>query len=405
MELKQLQTFQVVARELSFTRAAEILNYAQSSITAQIQALEEEFHTPLFERLGKRIILTEAGERLVYYADQLLQLANEALQIVPGSLEPAGVLQIGAPESLFTYRLPPILREFRRRYPKVQLRFYPGICPDLRRAVAKGELDVTLLLEKPVHMESLNVELLRIENTFVLAAPDHPLACSKHVLPTDLSGQSILVTEVGCSYRELFEQSLTKENVQPDTKLEFASVEAIKQCIMTGIGIAALPEITVQTEIQQGKLVPLHWSGNDLSVVTQIAWHKDKWLSPAMRAFIDLVREMLRRQTMQTIQSLEQFYTEIRNAKSSVMIFSADWCPDCRYLDGFIDEISKEYEQHFQFFKVDRDQFPELCDTYDILGIPSFIVFQEGTIKGRFISKNRKTRKEVEDFLNQVLQA
>lgn len=297
MELKQLKTFRAVAAELSFTRAAEVLSYAQSSVTAQIQDLEQQFGVPLFDRLGKRVALTEAGQRLLFYAEKMLQLEHEALIVVPGSDEPSGTLRIGAPESLFTYRLPPILREFRLRCPKVELHFQPGlICNDLRRQVTQGSLDAALLLEQPTPSDTLNIELLIKERLSVIAEPNHPLTEQETVLPNSLDGEVLLLTETGCSYRELFEQTLRATGARPAAKLEFASVEAIKQSVMAGIGIAALPEMTVRTEIESGRLVALRWASDELSVVTQLAWHKDKWLSPALKIFLEMTKQLAERE-------------------------------------------------------------------------------------------------------------
>lgn len=105
---------------------------------------------------------------------------------------------------------------------------------------------------------------------------------------------------------------------------------------------------------------------------------------------------------MQEIASTEEFIIKIREPKRTVMLFSANWCPDCRFLDTFIDDVVLSYGDKFDFYHVDRDAFPELCSTYDILGIPSFLVFEQGKVIGRFVSKLRKTRREVEDFLGQV---
>lgn len=289
MEIRQIQTFRMVAKELSFTRAAEILNYAQSSVTAQIQALEEEFDIPLFERLGKRIILTGAGQRLLDYSEKLLQMIDEAKIVVPGKKEPGGTLHIGASESLLTYRLPSILREFRNRYPDVQLNLTPGKCTDLRMALAYGKLDVALLLETPVHIATLNIESLIQEKILLLAEPNHPLTEKHKIIPADLKNEILIVTEAGSSYRELFEKELENAGIYPASKFEFASVEVIKQSVMVGIGIAVLPEITVKTEITQGRLSVLPWEWEDSPIVTQLAWHKDKWLSPALNAFIQHV--------------------------------------------------------------------------------------------------------------------
>src|SRR5436305_10504034 len=121
MELRQLKTFQTVAATLSFTRSAELLDYAQSSVTAQIRSLEDELGVQLFDRLGRHIALTEAGIRLLDYAEKMLSLADEAALAVTDSAEPAGQLVIAAPETLSGYRLPPLLKQFRAKFPRVQL--------------------------------------------------------------------------------------------------------------------------------------------------------------------------------------------------------------------------------------------------------------------------------------------
>src|SRR5262245_45919740 len=125
MELRHLSTFRVVATTRSFTRAATTLGYAQSSVTAHIQALEAELGAPLFDRLGRQIALTEAGERFLVYARQLLELAEEARVAVNNNNEPRGTVTISAPETLCTYRLPTLLRVFRDRCPQAQVAFRP----------------------------------------------------------------------------------------------------------------------------------------------------------------------------------------------------------------------------------------------------------------------------------------
>jgi DNA-binding transcriptional LysR family regulator len=259
MELRYLQTFKTLATELSFTRTAERLSYAQSSVTAQIQALEREFGVQLFERLGKQVRLTEAGVRLLRYADEILRLADEAHVAVRGDTEPRGTLTIGAIESLCTYRLAPVLMAFRSRYPEVDLVFRTGICADLRRQAVHGDLDLAFTLEEPVHDDRLVFEVLRQENILLLAHPEHRLLRKESVCPADLDGETLLVTEPGCSYRSILEQALGKAGIA-NPKIEFASVEAIKQCAMAGLGVTLLPEMAVKTELERGLLAALPWS-------------------------------------------------------------------------------------------------------------------------------------------------
>ncbi len=294
MELKHLQTFKTLTEELNFTRTAERRHYAQSSVTTQIQDLEREFGVRLFERLGKRVRLTPAGERLLRYTDEILRLAEESRIAVPDHGSPTGSLIIGAVESLCTYRLAPILATFRARYPQVELVFRTGICVDLRQEVIRGNLDLALTLEDEGHDDQLVFEVLLQEPMLVLASSDHPLNNQAQIRASDLEGQTILVTEPGCSYRTLFEQALASSEVT-NMKIEFASIEAIKQCVIAGLGITLLPKMTVRDELLERKLKALPWTGPEFPVVTQICWHKDKWMSPALEAFIGVLRDMIRR--------------------------------------------------------------------------------------------------------------
>src|SRR5690348_789398 len=138
MELRQLLTFRMVATTLSFSRTAQSLNYVQSSVTAQIQTLEEELGVRLFDRLGKRIALTDAGKRFLPYAERILDLSEEAREAVTDGDVPSGSLIISAPETLCIYRLPALLRLFRDRFPQVKVIFKPSSYEDLRQRVSDG---------------------------------------------------------------------------------------------------------------------------------------------------------------------------------------------------------------------------------------------------------------------------
>jgi len=292
VDLKQLLTFRTAAQELSFTRTAEVLSYAPSSVTGQIQALEEEMGTPLFERRGKRVTLTEPGVRLLAYAEQILRLADEAKQVVSNGHEPAGTLTIGALESLCAYRLTPVLSTLQQRFPKIELVFRPGIYPDIHKAVAQ-DLDAAFVLDLPIQSPRLIVEQLQQESIFVVASPSHPLAGRECVTPADLEHETLLLTGSDCRYRQLFEQTLTDSGVHAGRKIEFVSVEAIKQCAISGLGIAVLTEISIATELAQHRLQKLNWAGPAIELYTQLVWHKDKWLSPALQAFLEVTRETL----------------------------------------------------------------------------------------------------------------
>ncbi len=290
MELRQLVTFMAVAKERSFTKAAERLSYSQSNVTAHIAALEEELRTRLFERLGKHIELTAAGRRLASYADRLLGLVEEALQEVPEPDVPSGVLTIGACETLCAYRLPAILIEFRREFPAVRLVIHGDHCPQLPGRLLEGEIDVAFILDVSLHLPGFTVEELAREELTIVLRPDHPLATAEPVPLSAFREESFMVYQQGHACRLALDAAFGQPGMRAQTTLEFNSDEAIKNCVLAGIGVGVVPRMTVQHELAEGLLVAVTVTDFYITLATQMVWHKDKWLSPALRAFADVAR-------------------------------------------------------------------------------------------------------------------
>lgn len=291
MEVRQLQIFRILAEELNFTRTAELVHTVQSNVTAQIKALEEELGVPLFDRLGRRVTLTDAGHRFLPFAVQALVAMEQGQRIVKTGSEPSGPLRISAPESIVTYRLPPLLRKFRRRFPHVELSFRPHVDASIALELESGKIDMVIDMRDAVSNPAFDSVLLRTERVFLIAHQSHPLASLRTIRPADLSGQNLLLTEHGCGYRSKLDRVLAMQNIRPGHVTEFASVEAIKQCVAAAMGLALLPAIAVAREIRQHHFKALHWAGPSFDIPTHILWHKDKWISPAMAAFRDLVHE------------------------------------------------------------------------------------------------------------------
>jgi DNA-binding transcriptional LysR family regulator len=292
VDLHTLKTFQVAARTLSFTQTAAALHYAQSSVTAQMKALEEAVGVPLFDRLGNRLRLTEPGLRLQGYAARLLALAEEARAAVRGD-RPSGVLTLTAPETVCTYLLPPLLARFQARCPEVEVRFVPMPVHEFKRALLDGAIDAAFILEEAFSPGGLHVETLRRERMAVVAPPRHRLAGRARVTAADLVGEAVLLTGLGCSYRNQLERTLIRAGAYPGTRMEFQSVEAIKRCVAAGLGVAALPAVAVERELAAGELVELRWRDAPLEVATHLAWSAGSWASPALTAFADEARRAL----------------------------------------------------------------------------------------------------------------
>jgi DNA-binding transcriptional LysR family regulator len=292
MDLQKLKTFRTAATLLNFNRAAEVLNYAQSTISAQIKALETEVGVPLFARIGKQVRLTDAGAKMVVYADKLLAMEDEALADVTGRRESAGVLALRAPQTISTYYLPQVLAQFQRRFPQIRLDVSSCAFYGLERELQIGTVDLAFLLAESVQAANLEAELLCIEPLAVIAPLADPLANRSRVGFKDLQDRPIFLPKADCGYRMAFEQALMAEKVQPAAILEFNSIEAIKKCVMLGLGISVLPEIAVMEELRCNKLVRLAWD-EEMDTAVLMIRHRRKWVSPTLQAFMETVKEIM----------------------------------------------------------------------------------------------------------------
>lgn len=297
MELRHLRTFRAVAINRSFTRAANELGYVQSAITSHVKVLEADLGIRLFDRLGRHIVLTEAGSELLAYTTKILDLTDSARAAVAGGGKPSGTLRISASETLCIYRLPPVLKEFGKRFPEVRLVFEPSrngtLDSTLRRRLSEGAVDAAFVIERERRDPGDLVSESLIREPLVLVAnPDHPLAEADEVRPADLAEEPVLMAEKGCGFREVFEEQMARAGVRPKAEVEFTSSEAIKRCVESGMGVAVLAAVSAAEEIRSGKLAALDWSEPDFHVSTQMLRHRDRWLSPALGAFLNTASDI-----------------------------------------------------------------------------------------------------------------
>ncbi len=300
MDIRQLTTFQKAATLLSFSRAAAELNYAQSSVTGQIRGLESSLGVELFERFsGRSVQLTQAGQRLLPYAERMLSLADEARTATRGSTEPSGRLVVGTIESIATYRMPPVMEYFHRRYPRLRVVLRPGVAADTARAVRQGTVDLGLLTEAGTRHEGLDGVVLRSEPVVAVVKPGHELAGCSRVTAQRLRGVPILAPESGPGYRRLLQRVLWNGRASAEL-LESGTVESAKRWVAGGLGIALLPAVAVRADIDAGALVLLDWRP-PLETHTQLVWRRRAPLTREMRLFIDKASEFMAREPRELV--------------------------------------------------------------------------------------------------------
>ncbi|MGM9534531.1 MAG: LysR family transcriptional regulator [Intestinibacter sp.] len=287
MELRNLETFCMIYKLKSFTKAAKELGYAQSTVTTQIKILERELGVQLFERIGRNIELTSKGEIFLEYATQILELSNKTIEAVSEKVEPDGVLTIGVAESLCTMMFHEPLKKYHEKYPNVDIIIKVATYRDLLDMIKNNRADFVLMIGEKVNDFDLECIMHYDEEMVILASPRNPLTDKKKLKIKDLENQPLILTEQGCSYRAAFKRRFKEEGIEPHISLEVGGLEAIKKLTMGNLGITLLPLMSVREEINSKKLISLNLIDCEFKIVTQLMYHRNKWFTAAMKAFID----------------------------------------------------------------------------------------------------------------------
>ncbi|SEL56391.1 DNA-binding transcriptional regulator, LysR family [Butyrivibrio sp. ob235] len=289
MNNTQLETFLKIVETGSFTATANMLGYAQSTVTTQIKLLEEEFGCLLFERLGKTLVLTAEGEKLISYAEQMLQLQRQMLLEVSAAEIPSGIIKLGVSESLCYRNFPEKLMEYKKKYPGMDIRIQ-FIDHDTFPALLKsGALDVVYTLNPLIENSELKMVCKKKESLSFFANPSHPIAKMKKVKEKDLENVPLLLTSHTCSFRRMLLEDFREQGVTPKIELETSSKEILKAFAINGLGIAFMPAMTATMEVKEKKLKKIDWAGADFPIYSQIFVHKDKHRNPAIEELIGLI--------------------------------------------------------------------------------------------------------------------
>ncbi|MBL8425071.1 MAG: LysR family transcriptional regulator [Candidatus Accumulibacter phosphatis] len=288
--IRQLQIFSVAASHLSFARAAEKLHLTHAAISLQIKQLEEVSGALLFERIGKRVFLTEAGEILLDHTRQILQSlkeADEALLALKGLR--GGRIAI-AVASTAEYFAPGLLAEFRKVQADVRIRLLIDNRDTVTRLLAGNEVDLAIMGRPPAELDATAVAFAP-HPLVIVASAAHPLAGQSNVAVEDLAGETLIVRETGSGTRSAMEEFFQERSIKPRIGMEMGSNEAIKQAVVAGLGISFISQHTLGLELSAARLVILKVEGTPVIRRWHIVRHKNKHLTPALGAFWEFVLE------------------------------------------------------------------------------------------------------------------
>ena len=287
--LRQLEVFLATARHENVTRAAADLAMSQSAASGSLRELEEQFDVRLFDRVGKRLQLSELGRQLRPRAETLLEQARAFEQALAGE-EVMGRLLVGATLTIGNYLAVAMIAEFRRRYPGAEIALSVANTATIAEQVARFELDMGLVEGELNHPE-LESSHWRADELVVFAAPDHPLARSGGLGDRALRQLPWIVRERGSGTRQAFDRAMHGLLPELDIAMELQHTEAIKRAVEAGLGVGCLSRISLVDAFRRGSLVPLKVPGRDFSRELYLVTHRSKFHGSALRRWLDLCRE------------------------------------------------------------------------------------------------------------------
>jgi len=287
VEIRDLEIFLCAAKHLNFTRAGEELHLSQPSVSVRIRQLESDLGVKLFEQLGKKIALTEAGRLLVPYALRVLAAADDARHAVEELQGLArGSLKVGASTTPGMYVLPKVIAEFKSLYPGVEVHLRVKDTRQVEEGVIRNEFDFGFVGGHLVGDEVKVIPWLTDE-LLLIVPPRHPLAKKRQVRAKDLTRERFILREQGSATQAAVDSSLRASGVQPEPVIEMENPESVKRAVQSGLGVAFVSRFAVETELKARALAAVTVRDLKIRREMKIVHRVGKHLSKAALAFIE----------------------------------------------------------------------------------------------------------------------
>ncbi|WP_379136722.1 LysR family transcriptional regulator [Paenibacillus sp. sgz500958] len=289
MDIKYLQTFKAIIGEGSFTKAAAKLNYTQSTITFQMKQLEQELSIQIFEKVGRNMNLTKAGKELIPYVDEVLA-SLDRLSGIGGSLEQLkGELYVDVAETILCYQMAPVLKEFHRLAPKAKLFLRSTNCYEILEKLRTGQTDLGVFYLDERHAgDYLEVHKLGECTMDLVASAKTKESFPDFITPDRNLDLPFIINEPDCIFRQIFEDYIRSRKITMGHTIELWSIPTIINLVKNNLGISYLPSFTVRDDLENGELFKIGTAIDDRKLTAVCAHHKNKWVNPVMKLFIEL---------------------------------------------------------------------------------------------------------------------
>ncbi len=291
MNTKNLITFKTILEMGSFQKAANKLNYTQSTVTFQIKQLEEELALKLFEKIGRRMELTQAGRDILPYVDTILQGAEQINNYGKKMSEITGSLKLAIPDSILIYTIQPFIQAFSHEAPNIQLVINSVQSEDVNQAVMDGTADIGINCEKDSYPDTIIHKYLGTYRILLVAAPFADSSLLDFTTPHQRKPFSLICNEPNGYYQLEMDKYLAEKDIVLEPYMKVQSIEAVKRCVMNNLGIAVVPTYSIVEELKNGSLMPVKTELDEKRYRSIYVYHKNKWISPQMELALNLLRK------------------------------------------------------------------------------------------------------------------
>ena len=285
MDLQSLNIFVQAAELNSFTKAGELLGYSQPTVSFQIKQLEKELGVQLFDRIGHTINLTDAGRKTLMYAQQMIHISREMLTVEDKDI--SGKVRIAMADSLCSPLIADSFSDFRSKYPNISFEIKTAGTGDLFKLLDHNEADIVCTLDTPIYNTLYKIVSEEKIGVHFIVSKNSELAGKEILTISELTSQPFMLTEKGMSYRRLLDEYMARHSAEIFPVLEISSPEIICRLVEDNQGISFLPDYVTENAVKEGKIVRLEAEGYSGEVWKQIIYHRDKWVSEAMKVTME----------------------------------------------------------------------------------------------------------------------
>jgi DNA-binding transcriptional LysR family regulator len=291
MEIRNLLSFIRVAEQNSFTKAANILGYSQSTISFQIKQLEEELGCLLFERINHTISLTEKGAELLEYAQKICRMSEEFNQNFNLTKPVEGMLHVLVPHSVCEQMIFNNYMDFHQRYPGISLKFTSLDTQDMFRMLDRNEADIMLTMDIHAYQSDYVIAKEQRVGIHFVTGANSPYATDKPLTIEQIAAMPFIATEKNAGYRRPLDELLAKRSLELSPILELERTDIIASVLEAGAGVAFLPDFATERKVREGKLVYLNVVDAHFEIWKQLIYHKNKWISRPLSALIEYIKQ------------------------------------------------------------------------------------------------------------------